>query len=79
MRTRGSAIRRGVFHSVLDLIAAMEPYMTASNAAPKPFAWTATAESILKKVQRVLWPSKQLPVKGETLTLTRFQISRAPV
>jgi len=46
------AIRRGVFMSVPDLIAAIEAYMEANNADPKPFIWTATAESILEKVRR---------------------------
>jgi len=46
------AIRRGVFPSVPDLIAAIEAYMNATNANPKPFAWTATAEAILAKVRR---------------------------
>jgi transposase len=46
------AIRRGVFHSVPDLIAAIEAYMQASNDSPKPFVWTATAEQIMEKVSR---------------------------
>ena len=46
------AIRRGVFHSVPDLIKAIEDYLQANNDAPKPFVWTATAESILEKVRR---------------------------
>ena len=46
------AIRRGVFASVPDLIAAIEEYLRVHNENPKPFEWTATAESILKKVQR---------------------------
>ncbi len=46
------AIRRGVFPSVPDLIAAIEAYMNATNANPKPFVWTATAEAILAKVRR---------------------------
>ncbi len=46
------AIRRGVFHSVPDLIAAIEAYLNANNANPKPFVWTATAEAILAKVRR---------------------------
>ena len=46
------AIRRGVFPSVPDLVAAIEAYLQANNANPKPFVWTATAESILAKVQR---------------------------
>ncbi|MDQ6945792.1 MAG: IS630 family transposase [Actinomycetota bacterium] len=46
------AIRRGVFPSVPDLIAAIEDYLKAKNADPQPFVWTATAESILEKVRR---------------------------
>ncbi len=46
------AIRRGVFHSVPDLIAAIEAYLQAHNEDPKPFVWTATAEDILAKVRR---------------------------
>jgi len=46
------AIRRGVFHSVPDLIAAIEAYLNANNASPKPFMWTATADAILAKVRR---------------------------
>ena len=48
----GKAIRRGVFHSVGDLIAAIEDYLQAHNNDPKPFVWTATAEEILEKVSR---------------------------
>jgi transposase len=46
------AIRRGVFGSVPDLIAAIEAYLEANNADPTPFVWTATAEQILAKVSR---------------------------
>ena len=46
------AIRRGVFPSVPDLIAAIEDYLAAHNDDPKPFVWTATAESIIAKVRR---------------------------
>lgn len=46
------AIRRGVFHSVKDLITAIEGYLKANNDNPKPFTWTATAEQILAKVAR---------------------------
>jgi transposase len=46
------AIRRGVFHSVPDLIAAIEKYMEVHNDEPKPLVWTATTESILAKVRR---------------------------
>ena len=46
------ALRRGVFHSVPDLIAAIEAYLDAHNNDPKPFLWTATADDILAKVAR---------------------------
>ena len=46
------AIRRGVFHSVPELIAAIETYLNANNQNPEPFIWTATAEQILTKVRR---------------------------
>jgi transposase len=46
------AIRRGIFTSVPDLIAAIEAYLQATNANPQPFQWTATAEQILAKVRR---------------------------
>ena len=48
----GKALRRGVFHSVPDLIASIEAYMKVHNNEPKPLVWTATAESILTKVRR---------------------------
>jgi transposase len=48
----GKALRRGVFHSVPDLIASIEEYMKVHNNEPKPLVWTATAESILTKVRR---------------------------
>jgi transposase len=44
------AIRRGVFHSVPDLIEAIEKFLNAHNDDPKPFVWTASAEAIVKKV-----------------------------
>ena len=46
------ALRRGNFNSVPALIAAIEDYLEAHNGDPKPFVWTATAESILEKVRR---------------------------
>ena len=46
------ALRRGVFHSVPDLIASIEDYLAAHNDDPTPFVWTATAEYILAKVAR---------------------------
>ena len=46
------AIRRGIFQSVPDLIAAIDAYLQANNDDPSPFVWTATAEQILEKVRR---------------------------
>jgi len=46
------AIRRAVFQSVPDLIAAIDAYLQANNDDPKPFVWTATADQILEKVRR---------------------------
>ncbi len=46
------ALRRGVFHSVPELIAAIEDYLKTNNDNPKPFIWTATAEQILAKIER---------------------------
>jgi transposase len=46
------ALRRGAFHSVPDLIAAIETYLAAHNDQPRPLVWTATAENILAKVAR---------------------------
>jgi transposase len=46
------AIRRGVFASVPDLIAAIDTYLQANNDDPTPLVWTASAQSILDKVRR---------------------------
>ena len=45
-------IRRGVFPSVPDLIAAITEYIELTNDNPKPFVWTATVETIIAKVKR---------------------------
>lgn len=45
-------LRRGVFTSVPKLIEAIESYVAAQNAQPKPFIWTAKATDILQKVTR---------------------------
>ncbi|MER8928891.1 IS630 family transposase [Mesorhizobium sp. M0522] len=34
-------LRRGVFHSVLDLQAAINRFLEEHNQQPKPFSWTA--------------------------------------
>lgn len=45
-------IRRGIFHNVPELVAAIEDYITINNANPKPFVWTKTADEIIAKVNR---------------------------
>ena len=45
-------VRRGSFESVPELIAAIEEYLAASNADPKPFVWHASAQAILRKLAR---------------------------
>jgi transposase len=45
-------LRRGNFHSVAELITAMEDYIQYHNRHPKPFIWTAQASDILEKVTR---------------------------
>ena len=47
------AIRRGTFRSVKELVAKIEQFVHADNAAARPFAWTATADSIFTKLQRL--------------------------
>jgi len=48
----GKKIRRGAFASVAELITAIEDYLSAHNANPKPFVWTKTAKVILEKHTR---------------------------
>jgi len=45
-------IRRGVFRSVDELVAAIEAYIKEHNRDPKPFVGTAKAGEILAKVRR---------------------------
>ena len=45
-------IRRGVFHSVQQLVDAITDYIQGHNENPKAFVWTASAEKILEKVRR---------------------------
>jgi len=46
-------IRRGSFHSIVDLQAAIKRYLAEHNAEPKPFVWTASAASIVAKLDRL--------------------------
>ena len=47
-----SRLQRGVFHSLVDLQAAINRYLAEHNQAPQPFVWTAEPEAILAKVKR---------------------------
>lgn len=47
------AIRRGSFDSVPDLKRKINEFVEHYNQHPKPFRWTATAESILAKIERL--------------------------
>jgi transposase len=46
------ALRRGVHRSVAELEASIEASIAATNADPKPFRWTKSADDILAAVQR---------------------------
>jgi len=52
-RITQQAIRRGTFRSVKELVEKIDSYVQSSNAHAQPFVWTATADSILAKVQRL--------------------------
>ena len=47
------AIRRGSFRSVADLVAKIRHFTDHYNPQARPFVWTATAASILQKIQRI--------------------------
>ena len=63
------AVRRGVFLSVPDLVAAIEAFLAAWNEKPQPFVWTAKLEEILKKIERAraklesIQPGSTLPTR----------------
>lgn len=48
------AIRRGSFRSVKDLREKIDEFVKDYNSKSTPFSWTATADSILAKLKRVL-------------------------
>ena len=47
------AIRRGSFRSVRDLVQTIDGFVAHYNTHKRPFAWTATADSIFAKLQRL--------------------------
>ena len=46
-------IRRGSFHSIVDLQTAINRYIAEHNDDPKPFTWTKPADQILTKLNRL--------------------------
>lgn len=48
------AIRRGSFRSVKQLIEKIEQFVKNYNSKSNPFTWTATADSILNKLKKLL-------------------------
>ena len=45
-------IRRGSFHNVAELIAAIEDYLKCHNQNPRVFAWKASVDSIMTKIAK---------------------------
>ena len=52
-RITQQAIRRGTFRSVKELVEKIDRYVQNSNNHAQPFVWTATADSIFAKVERL--------------------------
>ena len=52
-RITQQAIRRGTFRSVKELVEKIDHYVQNSNHQARPFVWTATADSIFAKVERL--------------------------
>ena len=51
-------LKRGVFHSVADMQAAINRYIQKHNTDSKPFRWTKPANTILAKLDRLPVPSE---------------------
>ena len=45
-------LKRGVFHSVVDLQAAINRFIKETNENPKPFVWTRKPDDIIAAVKR---------------------------
>lgn len=45
-------LRRGVFCSVQELVAAIDDFLAHHNADPKPFVWNTTVDAILNKIRK---------------------------
>jgi transposase len=51
-RLTNRRLKRGVFHSLVDLQAAINRFLDEHNASPKPFIWTADPDKIIAAVRR---------------------------
>ena len=60
-------IRRGTFTSVNELEDAIDHYLAVHNAAPKPFVWTKTANTILAKERRALDALEAVKIGNQAL------------
>ena len=47
-----SRLKRGVFHSIVDLQAAINRFLAETNDEPKPFIWTAHPDKIIAAADR---------------------------
>ena len=45
-------LKRGVFHSIVALQAAINRFLVAANADPRPFHWTKNPDKIIAAVRR---------------------------
>ncbi len=45
-------LKRGVFHSIVDLQAAINRFLEDTNQNPRPFSWTADPDTIIAAVRR---------------------------
>jgi hypothetical protein len=45
-------LKRGVFHSLVALRAAINRFLTEANAYPRPFHWTKSPDKIIAAVRR---------------------------
>lgn len=58
-------IRRGVFPTVKALEAAIRRHIEATNAVPRPFLWTKSADAVLDSVRRVFQRSADVSMRQE--------------
>lgn len=68
-------IRRGSFNSVPSLEKAIQEYLDHHNENPKPFVWTADADLILGKIQRLcerISNSPKTPAVPQTTSSTNL-------